>query len=100
MTKPEKLLAAVRDLHPDMEYMCKNGGCYSLFLVLKSVFENAVPYYSQVEGHVYTHIDGKFYDITGRVYRLPKDIDLMYKDFNPKPHRWKPKGDLIDRETS
>lgn len=41
------------------------GGCYQFYKLLKIYFPNAVCWYDMVEGHCYTEIDNKFYDIRG-----------------------------------
>lgn len=44
-------------------YTC--GNCYQFYEILKQVFPEAEPF-SDVSGHVYTKIDGQFYDIRGK----------------------------------
>jgi hypothetical protein len=39
------------------------GNCYQFYKILKSVFKDAEAYYDG--NHVWTKIDGKFYDIRG-----------------------------------
>jgi hypothetical protein len=48
------------------------GNCYQFFEILKTIFSEAVAYESG--GHVYTKIDGQFYDIRGK---LKKDLHLI-----------------------
>jgi len=43
------------------------GSCLHFHLTLKKMFPEAKMWYNGVECHVITEIDGKFYDITGRV---------------------------------
>lgn len=68
----EKILSfitAISDSFPDSIFVYTNGGCYKFYLILNSVFKEAVCYYSIVEGHVITEIGGRYYDITGEVKR-------------------------------
>lgn len=58
------------------------GNCYQFYEILKAIFPEAEAYES---GHVFTKIDGQFYDIRGK---LDRDLDLrpitdpeMIKDY-------------------
>ena len=64
------------------------GRCYSFFLILRSVFPEAEPWYSKTEGHVFTRIEDRFYDIRGLHLRAPKDIEPLDHQNGHKPHRW------------
>ncbi len=88
----EQLINRLRESHPMMTRIFTNGSCYQLFLILKTVFPQAVCWYDPVIGHAYTEIDGRFYDITGRIYNLPQHAQPFCKENWPKhaPHRWQP----------
>jgi hypothetical protein len=88
MDAVEKVIAAVRNSREDSVAVYSFGHCYEFFKILKSIFSEAEPYYSRLEGHVYTYIFGKFYDITGRVYRLPRDLEFLNHRGGHRPHRW------------
>lgn len=68
---PETVIYRIRESHPDMVRVFTMGGCYSMYLILASIFPGAVCYYDTLEGHIWTWIDdgndGDFYDITGRM---------------------------------
>ena len=49
------------------ELIFTEGSCFRLYSILKTIFHQVSPYYSQIEGHWLTEIDGKFYDINGEV---------------------------------
>lgn len=49
------------------EIIYTQGSCFRLYSILKTIFEQAVPYYSHLDGHWITEIDGKFYDINGEI---------------------------------
>ncbi len=49
------------------EIIFTQGSCFRLYSILKTIYEEAVPYYSHLEGHWITQIDGKFYDINGEI---------------------------------
>ena len=54
------------------------GSCYQFYKILKQVFPQATAWYNI--DHVITEINGKFYDITGRV---KKDDTYFPVDNNP-----------------
>ena len=86
--KVERLINAIRSSQPHAHYMYRYGCCYNFFLILRSVFPQAQPYYSLKIGHVYTLIDGRFYDIEGKCLNPPKDLTFLYHNIEDKPHRW------------
>lgn len=43
------------------------GNCYYFYVILKSQFPQAHPYYVPEDCHVITEIDGAFFDITGKI---------------------------------
>lgn len=49
------------------EIIYTEGSCFRLYSILKTVFNQANPYYSHLDGHWITEIDGKFYDINGEI---------------------------------
>lgn len=58
------------------------GSCFRLYRILKAIYPQANPYYSHIEGHWITEIDGKYYDINGEInkdfaenkeYKIVKD---------------------------
>ncbi len=85
---PAPFLAALRSAHPDMVDLFRKGQCYSLFLVVRTIWPQAQALYSAIEGHVYFEIDGKTYDIGGRAYRLPDDLAPLEHKRGDPPHRW------------
>jgi hypothetical protein len=71
---PLAFLYALRDLHPDLIQVCRNGSCFKLYLLLKQVFPEAEPYYDS--DHVIVKIGKAFYDIRGEVLKSPNHIPL------------------------
>lgn len=49
------------------EIIYTEGSCFRLYSILKAIFYQAIPYYSVLDGHWITKIDGKFYDINGEI---------------------------------
>lgn len=88
----EQLINRLRESHPMMTRIFTNGSCYQLFLILKTVFPQAVCWYDPTAYHVYIEVDGRFYDIGGRVYQLPAAAEPFTEENWPMhaPHRWKP----------
>lgn len=83
MENIESFLKALRESDFFIEHIYLNGGCYQLYKVIKTVFPDAKPYMSTYFAHVCTMVDGKLYDITGRVkvankneFRLMTDEEM------------------------
>jgi hypothetical protein len=89
MTDPLHLIEAIRNSFPDARKVYTEGGCFELFKILRTVFPDAEPYYDEIEGHVITLINGKFYDITGQVRRPDKWCGPMRERVMKQAHRWK-----------
>ena len=90
------LLSRIRALHPDIERAGLNGNCHAVAQMLRTIWPSARIMYSPAEGHVYTEIDDKFYDIRGRCMFPPRDLQPMnYRD--EQPHRWQPDGFFFAR---
>ena len=84
------VLAMLRNLHPDLERHCQHGGCYDLFLLLRTIYPEARPYYAPDPGHAAVQIGGVLYDIRGTI-KNPKDFSPMGLDYHRRqhaPHRW------------
>src|SRR5574340_268857 len=63
-------LNELREHVPDATLLFTSGGCYGLYLMIRAFYPTARPWYDPVAGHVYSEVNGTFYDIRGRV-RLP-----------------------------
>lgn len=63
----ERFLSTLRDSVPDAVEVFTNGNCFKLYLLLRTIYPQAQPYYRISVGHVYTEIDGDYYDIEGKV---------------------------------
>ena len=86
--KVERFVDLLRNAHPDNEEMYMRGQCYNFSLILRELNPGARIYYSAMEGHVYTEIDGYFYDIRGKHLTVPDDLELLDHRRGDKPHRW------------
>lgn len=58
-------IAAIRDLHPNIQDICLNGSCMNFHIVLRRIYPDAVAYFNI--DHVITKIGNNYYDITGSV---------------------------------
>lgn len=70
MTKHQRILniiSNIRNSHSEMVNIFSYGSCMNFFVILKSIFPEAVAY-DNIH-HVITRIDDKYYDITGQVMR-------------------------------
>lgn len=80
-----QIITEIRDVTGVEPWMF--GGCYNLFVILRTVFPEAVPYYDK--DHIITRIGNRYYDITGQVkkkrhtpltsYHTKKDTVRMIK---------------------
>lgn len=61
----EEVISTIRNSFIGSQQVYTEGSCYHFYLILKSIFNQAEPYYDSF--HVITKIDNKFYDITGEV---------------------------------
>ena len=93
---PIDLITAIRNSFPGAELVYTRGACFEFYKILKASFPQAVPYYDEVEGHVYTEIDGKFYDIKGRAYLQADKLSCMLHDqrLMRSAHRWMPSSNF------
>lgn len=83
-----RVIAAIRSAHPDMERLFMEGRCYAHHLILRAVRPAAEAWYSPGEGHVYTRLDSRFYDIRGARLAPPADIAPLCHRMGDRPHRW------------
>lgn len=84
----EKLCAVIRAAHPDMVDLFCYGQCYNFFLILRTVYPQAEPWYDQIEGHVYTRIGKFWYDVRGKHLRVSEACQPLDHKRGDKPHRW------------
>ena len=89
----ERAIAALRDGWPDMEALFMDGQCLTLALMLRAIWPAADILYSRREGHVYTRIDGRLYDIRGRHLVGPGDLVPLDWREGDRAHRW-PRRDM------
>lgn len=69
MNKIELLLKALRESAEVIYEVYTLGSCYQLYNVLKVHYPQAIPYWSDKEGHAVVKIDEDFYDIGGKLNR-------------------------------
>jgi hypothetical protein len=85
------LITAIRVSHHDMARLYSQGQCYNFALIIKSVRPKAVIHYAYAEGHVYTEVGGRLYDINGvkpkPAHEYPA-IPYLEHRRGDKPHRW------------
>lgn len=65
--KITEFLKELKHSYHKNEIIYTQGSCFRLYSILKTIFPEAVPYYSILEGHWITEIDGKYYDINGEI---------------------------------
>jgi|GEM_PF-3933270 len=59
------------------------GSCFRLYKILKTIYPEAIAYWSDLDNHCITKVEGEFYDIGGTVkksyirdrsyYKIPKN---------------------------
>ena len=82
----ERFLAVLRSTHPQMHTIYTKGGCFQLFLTLRTIWPQARAW-SDFD-HVWTEIDGRFYDINGRWAKRPAHVRPMDVRMMARAHRW------------
>lgn len=55
------------------------GSCFRLYKILKSIYPQANPIFSEKDLHWITEIDGKYYDINGEIF----EDYLEFKEYIP-----------------
>ena len=68
-----RFITTLRESHPSMSYIFKNGACFELYKLLKYQYPETECHYDPEGIHVYAKIDGVFYDIDGAHLCLPSD---------------------------
>lgn len=73
-----EFLGALRDSSELIYRIFTLGSCHQLYNVLKTIWTDAEPYYSKIDGHTITKIAGNYYDIGGQINPIYVD-DKHYK---------------------
>lgn len=76
-------LKELKNSYHKNEMIYTEGSCFRLYSILKTIFVQAKPLYSQKDGHWITEIDGKFYDINGEIF-LEYIIEQEYRVITDK----------------
>ena len=77
MITPKNIVDSMRKNIKDADVMFTQGKCYQLFLMLADLYPKAIAWYDPVDGHVYTQIGDKYYDINGEHESLPERSHLF-----------------------
>lgn len=88
-SKPERFLALLRETHPDFAFIYTNGGCYHLYLILKSLWPEAELWYQDNPGHVFAKIGSSWYDINGKYRFKPRGARPITARQLGDPWKWK-----------
>ena len=85
----ERFLGALRDAHEHMAAVFEQGCCYELSNILRQLYPEAEPW--KLDGHVYTRIGGRFYDIRGQRVLTTAERARAVPRFERRdpPHRWR-----------
>lgn len=76
MSSIEKFIAQLRDITGRDRWL--KGDCYNLFRLLRTIYPSSEPYHD-IDYHIYTKIDEKYYDIDG-VFHLTSGRELFKLD--------------------
>lgn len=71
-------IKAIRESFSSSVVVYTYGNCYQFYEILKCVYSEAEAYYDG--NHVWTKIDGKYYDITGEL-----KLEGKFKNINLRP---------------
>lgn len=63
----KNFLKELRDSAERIQSIYTKGSCYRLCVILQTVFPSAKAYWSDLDNHAITEIEGKFYDIGGEI---------------------------------
>tara|TARA_R110000851_G_scaffold96879_1_gene210100 strand:- start:69 stop:392 length:324 start_codon:yes stop_codon:yes gene_type:complete len=74
-----KFLKELRDSADIQSKIFTKGSCFRLYKVLKVVFPDAKPYWSDIDNHCITKIEGEFYDIGGIIKKSYMKESGYYK---------------------
>lgn len=67
-SKAIALITTIRNSDGYIKAIYEQGGCYQFYLILKTVFPDAIPLMNHGKNHIVTQIDDAFFDITGEVF--------------------------------
>ena len=91
----EKFIKSVRELSPNMDYVCTHGSCYKFYEILSFVFPGAIGYINAERSHVVTRIGDDLYDISGRIGSALGKKGQEYHEMDAGEHKmarkWKTK---------
>jgi len=73
MENLEQFLLELKYSYHKNELIYTEGSCFRLYKMLKALFPKAKPFYSHLDGHWITEIDGQYWDINGKIY--PSYVD-------------------------
>lgn len=83
MLRADSVLTFIEHLRysvPDANVVFKYGSCFQLYLMIRAFKPDAIAWYDGVVGHVYTEVDGNFYDIDGIHKMIPKHSYVLAKE--------------------
>lgn len=84
-----EFISLIRWSHHSVVKIYTQGGCYNFYKILKHRYPSAIPFH--FDGHVYTKIDGRYYDIEGEhepSRESEKKFALMDDESKIKAEEW------------
>jgi hypothetical protein len=82
----EDFLKELRDSSDRMYEVFTKGSCARLFFIIKALIPKAKLYWSNIDNHAITKIDGEYYDIGGimnKDYVVRKEYNLVPESQHP-----------------
>ena len=67
MDKVESFLKELRDSADIMLTIFTDGSCFHLYMILKTIYPESIPYWSDRDNHCIIKINDSFYDIGGNI---------------------------------
>lgn len=92
--KEEQIIECLKVLRDSADIMLKVftcGSCYRLYMMLKAICPEAIPYWSDLDGHCITRIQDSYYDIGGKV----SSKYALEKGYYPIPTEMQPGYELL-----
>ena len=87
-----RTISALRNSHEHMRGVFRHGGCYEMYRIIRAIEPGARAWH--IDGHVYTEVDDRLYDIDGEWRPQPdqrKRLEPLFRN-GRRPWLWRNKA--------